>query len=323
MKALIITESYLPNLGGVEKHIAGIKPYLEKEGFELTIFSKKEIFKNRPLRKFIGLLQIWLELAKRIQLIKQADIIFIHDVFIYYLPFRIIFPRKKIITTFHGWEKIYPIPLKNILYKQLAQKLSNKTISIGTYINKYYHLHNKNNYLSYGAVKISTTQVDLTKKEKNSFLFIGRLEKDTGLPIFLDFLNILLKKKIIFSVKFCGDGPMKKNCLRYGPVLGFVDVKKYLTKSEFCFAGGYLSILEAMIYKNIVLSAFNNELKKDYLLDSPFKNNIICAGQAETLFDQYVDVQNRQKLLDINYHLAKKYSFEQLANLYIQLSQSR
>lgn len=323
MKALIITESYLPNLGGVEKHIAGIKPYLEKEGFKLTIFSKKEIFKNRPLKKFIGLLQIWLELAKRIQLIKQADIIFIHDVFIYYLPFRIIFPRKKIITTFHGWEKIYPIPLKNILYKQLAQKLSNKTVSIGTYINKYYHLHNKNNYLSYGAVKIPATQVDLAKKEKNSFLFVGRLEKDTGLPIFLDFLNILLKKKIIFSVQFCGDGPMKKDCLQYGSVLGFVNVEKYLIKSEFCFAGGYLSILEAMINKNIVLSAFNNELKKDYLLDSPFRQSIIYADQAQILFDKYNGIQNKRELLDLNYHLAKKYSFEQLANLYIQLSQSR
>ena len=323
MKALIITESYLPNLGGVEKHIAGIKPYLEKAGFKLTIFNKKEVFKNRPLKKFIGLLQIWLELAKRIQLIKQADIIFIHDVFIYYLPFKIIFPRKKIITTFHGWEKIYPIPLKNILYKQLAQKLSHKTIGIGDYINKYYHLHNKNNYLSYGAVKIPTTQIDLTKKEGNSFLFVGRLEKDTGLPIFLDFLNILSKKKIIFSVQFCGDGPMKKDCLQYGLVLGFVDVEKYLTKSEFCFAGGYLSILEAMIYKNIALSAFNNELKKDYLLDSPFRQSIICADQAQILFDKYNGIQNKRKLLDSNYHLAKKYSFEQLANLYIQLSQSR
>lgn len=323
MKALIITESYLPNLGGVEKHIAGIKPHLEKAGFELTIFNKKEIFKNRPLKKFIGLLQIWLELAKHIQLIQQADVIFIHDVFIYYLPFRIIFPRKKVIVTFHGWEKIYPIPLKNILYKQLAQKLSYKTISIGNYINKYYHLNNKNNYLSYGAVKIPQTQVDLIKKEKNSFLFVGRLEKDTGLPIFLDFLNILLKKKIIFSVQFCGDGPIKKACLEYGSVLGFVNVEKYLVKSEFCFAGGYLSILEAMIYKNIVISAFDNELKKDYLLDSPFRQNIICADQAQILFEKYSNMQNQQKLLESNYHLAKKYSFEQLANLYIQLSQSR
>lgn len=322
MKALIITESYLPKLGGVERHIAGIKPYLEKAGFEFDIFNKSAIFKNRSLKKFLGLLQIWLELTKQIKLIKKAEIIFIHDVFIYYLPFRIIFPKKKVITIFHGWEKVYPIPLKNIFYKQLAQKLSSKTISIGAYINKYYRLTDKNNYLSYGAVNLPLVEVDLAKKNKNSFLYVGRLEKDTGLPIFLEFLNILSAKKIIFSVKFCGNGPMKKDCLKYGEVLGFVNVNKYLEKSEVCFAGGYLSILEAIAHKNIVLGAFNNELKKDYLLSSPFAKNIICADQAQTLFVQYTNLKNKQKLIKINYDLAKKYSFAKLAKLYMQISLS-
>lgn len=322
MKALIITESYLPKLGGVEKHIALTKPYLQKAGFEFDIFNKSEVFKNRQLKKFLGLIQIWLELTKLIKLIKKADIIFIHDVFIYYLPFRIIFPKKKVLTIFHGWEKIYPIPFKNILYKQLAQKLSNKTISIGSYINKYYRLTDKNNYISYGAVELPSTEINLTQKEENSFVYVGRLEKDTGLPIFLEFLDILSAKKIIFSVKFCGDGPMKQDCLRYGEVLGFVDVRKYLEKSEFCFAGGYLSILEAMAYKNIVLSAFDHQLKKDYLLSSPFAKNIICADQAQKLFESYSDLQNKQKLLEENYQLAKKYSFEKLAKLYIKVSSS-
>lgn len=323
MKALIITESYLPKLGGVEKHIALVKPYLEEAGFEFSIFDKTEIFKNRQLKKFLGLLQIWLELAKKIKLIKNADIIFIHDVFIYYLPFKIIFPKKKVITIFHGWEKTYPIPLKNIFYKQLAQKLSNKTISIGSYINKYYRLTDKNNYLSYGAVDLPLTEVSLAKKEKNSLLYIGRLEKDTGLPIFLEFLSILSEKQIIFSVKFCGDGPMKNACLKYGDVLGFVEnVKNYLEKSETCFAGGYLSILEAMAYKNIVLSAFDNELKKDYLLSSPFAKNIVCADQAQALFTKYTNLKNKQKLININYDLAKEYSFANLAQLYMQVSSS-
>lgn len=320
MKALIITESYLPKIGGVEKHIAGIKPYLEKAGFELKIFDKSAIFKNRFLKKFFGLLEIWWALFKKIKWISEADVIFIHDVFIYYLPFKFIFPRKKIITTFHGWERIYPIPLKNILYKQIAQKFSHKTISIGAYINKYYHLQNKNNYLSYGAVNLPTIKIDPKTKKKNSFLFVGRLEKDTGLAIFLEFLNILIEKKIIFSVKFCGDGPMKKNCLQYGEVLGFVDIGKFLAKTEFCFAGGYLSILEAMAYQNIVLSAFDNELKKNYLLDSPFAQNIIYADQALVLFEKYNHLQNQNQIVKDNVDLAKQFSFAKLANLYIETS---
>jgi len=322
MKALIITESYLPNLGGVEKHIASTIPYLEAAGFEIKILSKKEIFENKKLIKFFGLFQIWWAIAKKIELIKEAEVIFIHDVFIYYLPFRIIFPNKKVVTTFHGWEKIYPIPTKNILYKKLAQSFSNKTISIGKYINKYYQLRNQNNYLTYGAVDLPKKEIDLNKKEHNSFLFTGRLEKDTGLPIFLDFLKILLENNIIFSVKFCGDGPMRLECQKYGEVLGFVDVKKYLENSQVCFAGGYLSILEAMAYKNIVLSAYQNELKKDYFLESPFTESIAYADSGKKLFENYLLIKKQINLIDKNYQLTKEYSFKKLANLYIEASKT-
>jgi len=324
MKALIITQSYLPNLGGVEKHIACTLPYLKEAGFEIKIISKDEITNNKKLIKFFGLLQIWWALAKKIKLIKEAEIIFIHDVFIYYLPFKLIFPKKKVITTFHGWEKIYPIPVKNIFYKKLAQRFSNQTISVGSYINKYYQLSEQNNHVIYGAVDLPKKEIDLAKKEKNSFLFVGRLEKDTGLSIFLEFLDILLAKNIIFSVKFCGDGPMRKLCQKYGKVLGFVDVQKYLTNSTVCFASGYLSILEAMAYKNIVLSAYQNALKKDYLLDSPFAKHIVYANSGAQLFVKYAALpESKNKLLTENYQLCSKYSFQNLANLYIKLSKEK
>jgi glycosyltransferase involved in cell wall biosynthesis len=321
MKALIITESYLPNIGGVEKHIASTLPYLEAADFDIKIISKKEIFKNRKLLKFFGLLQIWWAMARRITLIKEAEVVFVHDVFIYYLPFRFIFPKKKVITVFHGWEKIYPIPVKNVFYKRLAQKFSTSTISIGQYINKYYQLNNANNYISYGAVDLPK-EIDSAKKEKNSFLFVGRLEKDTGLSIFIEFLDILIEKNIIFSVKFCGDGPMKEICKEYGETLGFTDVSKHLEKTENCFAGGYLAILEAMAYKNIVLSAYQNDLKRDYLLESPFSKSIAYGNSGQDLFDNYSSLKNRNELIEENYQLAQKHSFEKLADLYIKISKS-
>ncbi len=320
MKALVITQSYLPHLGGVEKHIAGTLPYLIKSGLEIDIISVRDLLRGKKSIKFLGLIQIWWEIAKKIQLVRQAQIVFIHDVFIYYLPFIIFFPKKKVITTFHGWEKIFPIPAKNIFYKKIAQKFSSKTISIGQYINKYYGLKSKNNYLSYGAVDLPQEKIDLTKKEKNSFLFIGRLEEDTGLSIFLDFLDILSAKKINFSVKFCGDGPMRNQCQKYGLVLGFGEVANYLKTSTACFAGGYLSILEAMAYKNIPLAAYQNELKKDYYLESPFSQAIACANSGQNLYENYLTLQKQVDLLEKNYRLSQEYSFEKLANLYLELS---
>jgi glycosyltransferase involved in cell wall biosynthesis len=318
MKVLILTESYLPNLGGVEKHIAGTLPHLQKARLEIDVISKRALLGEKSRIKFLGLLQIWWAMLKQIKLIKTAEVVFIHDVFIYYLPFLLIFPRKKIITTFHGWEKIFPIPAKNIFYKKLAQKFSAKTISVGEYINKYYSLNSKNNYLTYGAVEFPAKEISLDDKKTGSFLFVGRLEEDTGLSIFLEFLDILLAKNNNFSVKFCGDGPLRIEAQKYGQVLGFTNPKKYLAEAEVCFAGGYLSILEAMVYKNIVLSAYQNPLKKDYLEMSPFASGIAYAKDASALYENYLSIQKQAGLISDNYQLAKEHNFEKLAALYIK-----
>jgi glycosyltransferase involved in cell wall biosynthesis len=316
MRALLLTESYLPSLGGVEKHIAGVLPHLEKAGVEVEIISVSALLGQHKKIKFLTLLQIWWLLAKNVSSLHAAEVILIHDVFIYYLPFALLMPRKKIITTFHGYEKVYPIPLKNILYKKLAQKFSAYTISIGSYINKYYQLSNKNNFISYGAVEIQKLAASVIKK-KNSFLFLGRLEKDTGLSIFLEFLDILRAKRENFSVIFCGDGPMRKKCQDYGKVLGFVNPESHLAKSEHCFAGGYLSILEAMANRNFVLSAYDNPLKKDYLLISPFAEQISSGQNGVELFKSFQKLRTRPQLLENNYQLAKNYNFTKLSQVYL------
>lgn len=317
IRALLLTESYLPSLGGVEKHIQGVLPHLEKAGLEIEIISIRTLLRGQKAVKFLTLLQIWWLLWQKITLIRAAQVILIHDVFIYYLPFALLFPRKKIITTFHGWEKQFPIPRKNIFYKKLAQKFSAYTISIGSYINKYYQLSSQNNFISYGAVKSSTSPNKPATKIKDSYLFLGRLEKDTGLPIFLQFLNILRAKQANFSVVFCGDGPMRQRCQEYGEVLGFTNPEPHLAQSEHCFAGGYLSILEAMINHSFVLCAYDNPLKKDYLADSPFASRI-AFGQSGAKLQQSLQIlRDRPQLIEENYQLAASHNFSKLAELYL------
>lgn len=317
LRALLITESYLPAIGGVEKHIAGVLPQLKQAGIKVEIINIGELLAGRKRLKFLTLLQIWWLLWKKIAAIRASQVILIHDVFIYYLPFALLFPRKKIITTFHGWEKIFPIPTKNIFYKKLAQKFSACTVSIGAYINKYYRLNSHNNFISYGAVEIPKTKKSSSSKVKNSYLFLGRLEKDTGLTIFLQFLNILRAKQENFSVIFCGDGAMRKRCLEYGRVLGFVDPTIHLEKSEHCFAGGYLSILEAMSNCSFVMSAYDNQLKKDYLVNSPFAEKIAIGQNGEELYQNLQKLRANPQLLEKNYQLAQEHSFTKLAELYL------
>lgn len=276
MKILFITPYFFPHIGGVEKHTRGVGKELINMGHDVTVLTEK--YDNvdgsngalketetvdgikivrfpYPHIKFIGLKFIWFNLLKNIQLIKNADVIHIHDVFIWYLPFRIIFPNKKIYTTFHGWEGVWPIPKKNILYKRLAAKLSIGTIAVGKYIEKYYGI--KVNKIIYGG----TDSAVRSSKIKNTIAYIGRLNGDTGV---LEFLKWLDKNGKNFKVTFVGDGELTGECQKYGEVTGFGDPVPYLKKSEYIVPGGYLTYIAAKTYGCKIKVFANSPLKKDY-----------------------------------------------------------
>ena len=267
-RVLVITPSYDPRLGGVEKHVWYTSRLLQKKGYDITILTQffsglraKEIIKgipivrfNYPRIRFFGLLAIWWALFWRYRkLIQVADIIHIHDVFVWYLPLALWFWRKPVITTFHGWEGTYPVPFKNILFRQIANLFSRRTVAIGSYLEKYYHF--KANTVIYGGVEVPRARM----KKENVLLYIGRLDYDTGLPVLLQALQT---KSWPGKAIFCGDGLLREQAEMVGEVKGFVDPVPYLKKAKVVFAGGYLSILEAFAYRCAVIAAQKNPLKK-------------------------------------------------------------
>src|SRR5260370_31215381 len=127
MKILFLSHYFSPHIGGVEKHILFLSKELIKKGNEVTILTYKHSLSLRdkfdpklksketinginvirftyPNKKFIGLFHIWYSLWIKRSLFFSNDIIHIHDVFIWYLPFRFLFPNKKVFTTIHGLE---------------------------------------------------------------------------------------------------------------------------------------------------------------------------------------------------------------------------
>lgn len=147
MRILFLTRKSWPDIGGVEKHIYEVTKILRKKGHVVKIVVEKDI--KPPHIKFIGLICIWIWLFKNRKLVTNSDIVHIHDVFIWYLPFALVLSKKKVFTTFHGWEGKYPIPLINIIQKKIASRFSSRTVSVGAYIEKYYGIKADN--IIYGA----------------------------------------------------------------------------------------------------------------------------------------------------------------------------
>ena len=293
MKILFLTKHFYPRIGGVENQVFELSKRLIKKGIGVTVITEKfddslkseETFEgitikrfSVPKAKYLGLIFVWFWLLLHSNVILKSDIIHTHGVFIWYWPFRLFFFWKKAYTTFHGWEGIYPIPLKNKLIKKIDAHLANGNIAIHDYLEKWYGI--KAGIISYTAADVPKRS--LLKKDYKRLVYIGRLDEDTGLRIILE----ALKKLDNYKIDFCGDGPLKNECANYGKVHGFTDPKPFLEKAFICLSPGVTTILEAFSFKCLVVTTFNNPLKKDYLLMTPFKNWIFAVGNPKVLAEE-------------------------------------
>lgn len=164
MTILFFTSRFWPEIGGVETHALEVAKELVKRGHKVSVISEnhgglkdKEDYKgieiyrikiqtSERLKKFA----IWHWLFKNRNLIKKADTIHCHDVFYWFLPYKFLYPKKPVFTTFHGYETKFPPSKKAIFIRKISEKLSWGNICVGDYIKKWYGT--KPDYVTYGGV---------------------------------------------------------------------------------------------------------------------------------------------------------------------------
>ncbi len=290
MKIVFFTRLFYPHRGGVEKHVYEISKRLKKEGHDVTIFTEDipeaKNYKDEfhVIRLKVGKDdrgkkdRIWKALWKYNDLIFHADIVHCHDVFFWYLPFKILRPFKKVYTTFHGYETHFP-PKKNaIMVRKVSELLSTGTINVGKFISKWYHSHPT--YVTYGGVDGIDESKMVPPGKRLKILFVGRIEEDNSIYVYNEVLHILSTQGIDFEFTALGDGSLRKEFQRWGEVRGFVEKpREYIKKADIIFASSYLSILDSLAEKKVVMSIYQNELKKDYLKMSPIAKYITIASE--------------------------------------------
>ncbi len=341
MKILTFAPLFYPHIGGVEKHVTRVSEVLARRGHEVSIITIKhdkslsdfEELNKMKVYRFprMRLPKVWLWIYKHRDLIKNADVVHCHDfaTFIYwYLPFRFLYPLKPVFVTFHGYEGIIPIPRKILSKRKITELLTKGNICIGDYIPKWYGT--KANFISYGGVDMPAS---LRNTNPEGAVFIGRLEKDTGIMMYMDALRILKEKQgINLKLDVCGNGRLREKIQEIirGNELnvelhGFVEKPlDYLDKSKFAFVSGYLAILEAMVNKKLVFAVYENKLKKDYLTLMPnSKNMMVIASSPEELAEKITYYLNHQKETEEKiknaYLFSKDQTWEKVTNTYLKL----
>jgi glycosyltransferase involved in cell wall biosynthesis len=213
----------------------------------------------------------------------DSDIVHIHDIFIWYFPYKIFFPFKKIYITFHGYEN-YPLKLKDFLIHVISEKLSKKNICIGKYITKWYKT--KPSIVSYGAVDTKRFKAKKNKNINYDFIFIGRLDKQTGVDIYISAFNKLNIKNNYKLLVLGNDFGVKGQNSNIYYVGKKYNVEKYLNNSKYAFVSRYLSILESFSNKKLVFAVYDNPLKKDYLYMTPFSKMMVICNSPQNLVDK-------------------------------------
>lgn len=342
MNILFFSRLFYPHIGGVEKHLLEISKILIEKGHRVAVFTEQfdsklklhdsiekiEIYrisvgKDNFFKKF----RIWRKLLKYRKIIKNADVIHAHDVFFWYLPFRFLYFKKPIFTTFHGYES-YPLKSKEYLMHKISEKLSMGNICVGDFIKKWYGT--KPTYVTYGGVnemknaRLAARQEKLKMKNENSAVFIGRLDEQTGIITYVRAIEIIKKKIPDFDFLVIGDGELKDRITKKIKILKpFNKAAEYFRNYNFAFVSRYLSILEALTAKRLVFSVYDNPLKEDYLRLSPFSKYITISNSSSELVSKisfYLDnLKEKEKKIEAGYTWVTKHTWEEVANTYLKL----
>lgn len=333
---LFITPSYFPNIGGVERHVEEVTKVLSKKirvniltiTKDVNIYqtTRNEIHVKRiqiKKKKFINILYLPFWSYKNLKYFLNHDIIHVHDFLMFYYLVLPILPilylkSKKIHITYHGWEGVYPPKRKVILLRWISELLTKRSIVIGDFIPKWYKMI-KSPVVNYGGT--SFEKKSSTKKDHNLFLFVGRLEADSGILFALDHFTSLSKSNDKFRLVVLGDGSLKylkKGGYKNIEFRGMVDkneVEDYMNKAKYCYTSGYLGIIEAYFSKCIIIASFDNQLKKDYLELFKEKYKLPLLIEDETNLNYSIPNNFTHSSVEADKHLTWGY----VAEKYIEL----
>lgn len=316
MTIFFLTPVPSSTLGGVQKHVRLLSEELQKRGHTVTEMSLASEVGRIPRK-----LDAWKRLWRERDRIRNADVIHIHDVFWWYAPFRFLFPRKQIYTTFHGWEGIYPPAKSEVFQKRLAKRLSRGVVGVGNFFPKWYGV--TPTVVTFGVLDrpmfFRAKQAELPLKLK-TIAFFGRLERVNGIEVALPALDTLRGQG--HRILFIGDGSFRKRAEEVGVVTGTVSTPwQFVLESDLVVTSSYLCMLESAALLRPIISIANNPLKSDYLRTHPLNRCITMTNSSDSLSEAIKTFSHERAQNEIRYAQgwALAQTPEKLADLYENL----
>jgi len=333
-RVLMLTPSYLPRLGGVERHVRFVVRELGQRGVEVKVATPRWDDAWPPSEEVNGVEVTRLSLRGRTgrrelaPLVQWADLVHTHDAYPflkYYLPFRLRRPRLPAFATFHGYEG-YPIPFEAKVLRRLVLWLTRGNLCAGAFIPKWYRF--RCDHVTHGGVDAPKEQ----PATGEGAVFVGRLEPDTGFIDYLEALRLLKEEHgIKLPLGVCGSGSLREPGEAFARDHGLAvtfhgqvpEVAPYLSGARFACVSGLLGMLEAMAAGAIVLALYDNPLKEDYLRLFPGAGHLVIAASPADLAERAAALARssgeREALAARAFEFARSQTWARVADLYAQL----
>lgn len=332
---------YSPHLGGVEKHVAGISKEAVAEGHRVDIFTlkhepslptfekrdgvyihrKPSLLHSRLLRPLFTLFlskkkveaiverdELWGWMLWSLPTFLMADVIHIHDVFFWYWPIRILLFWKPVYITFHGFEAGSLPTEKAKKTRQTIARWTRGNIAVGGWIEKWYGT--KADVVTYGGADCEKRikNKELRMKGKLNCVFIGRIAEDTGALIYKNVLKDISDIQFDMFGEGSANGTIDDSCAIF-------------PHYDIACVSSYLSILEAMQSKTLVVAYAVNELKVDYLKSHPRAQDMIILhseDEMHSFFSTFLK-KNYQDRIDDAYDWARQQTWNRVYLKYKKL----
>jgi len=329
----MLTASFHPRTGGVERHVLRVGRALGQAGHAVCVLTLRhpgleaeDEVEGMPVLRLDKRAGATERAAAR-DFLAGTAVIHSHDAYPL-LKWRRLLPRVPVFMTWHGYEG-WPIPLEAKVRRWWAGRFLTGAICMGEFICRWYgHGCDLTNY---GAVDPPEQVTD--PPAAGPALWLGRLEPDTGVLASIEALGLLARNRgIKVPLAVCGDGSLRARAERLAADLGLEatfhgqvpDPTPHIAGCRLALCSGYLGILECLSRRRPVFATWDNPLKRDYLSLHP------CAGRglavaatslemAGAMADYLEHPERAAPGLAFGEQYARAQTWQSLAGLYLDL----
>lgn len=349
MKITFFVHRYWPAVGGVENYVRNLAAALIELGHEIDVVAgahepalpTAETHEGVRVHRFPALrspLRMRYSLWRMRHVFQHADVVHVSNTHMLETYRRLIGARLELTNVFltrHGMSCKYPVPQCEKDRAIESRRHVAGVVHDGAFIQKWLGVR-PDLCPDQGLSPSADALPHIPEPPPTSAMYIGRLEPDTGIEIYVEAVRLLTGRHgRPFRLDVYGDGALAESLRRriehnglpirlHGRV---ADAQDRIPDACFAFIDGRMAIQEAMARRRLVIAAYNSPLKRDYVCGERFSPHLVAAGNAEDLTRQVVhfidNPTERSEILERAYAHARTLTWERTAREYLKLWRSK